>query len=37
LRYETPIGPIRVDIGRNLNPVQGINATNYFVGIGQAF
>lgn len=37
LRYSTPIGPIRVDIGRNLNPVPGISATQYFVGIGQAF
>jgi len=37
LRYSTPVGPIRVDIGRNLNPIQGINATQYFIGIGQAF
>ena len=26
LRYSTPIGPIRIDIGRNLNPVPGINS-----------
>ena len=37
LRYSTPIGPIRVDLGRNLNPVPGIAATQYFIGIGQAF
>ncbi len=37
LRYSTPVGPIRVDLGRNLNPVPGINATQYFVSIGQAF
>lgn len=37
LRYSTPVGPIRVDIGRNLNPVQGVDATQYFIGIGQAF
>ena len=37
LRYATPVGPIRVDLGRNLNPVAGVNATQYFVGIGQAF
>ena len=37
LRYSTPLGPIRVDLGRNLNPVAGINPTQYFVGIGQAF
>jgi outer membrane protein insertion porin family len=37
LRYATPIGPIRFDVGRNLNPVPGISATQYFVSIGQAF
>ena len=37
LRYSTPVGPIRIDLGRNLNPVPGINATQYFIGIGQAF
>jgi len=37
LRYATPVGPVRIDIGRNLNPVQGINATQYFISIGQAF
>jgi outer membrane protein insertion porin family len=37
LRYATPVGPIRVDIGQNLNPVTGIKATNYFISIGQAF
>ncbi|MFP5276191.1 MAG: POTRA domain-containing protein [Acidobacteriota bacterium] len=37
LRYATPVGPIRFDIGRNLNPISGISATQYFVTIGQAF
>jgi outer membrane protein assembly factor BamA len=37
LRYATPVGPVRVDIGRNLNPVPGVNATQYFISIGQAF
>jgi outer membrane protein insertion porin family len=37
LRYATPIGPIRIDLGRNLNPVPGINPTQYFITIGQAF
>jgi len=37
LRYATPIGPIRFDIGENLNPVSGIKSTNYFISIGQAF
>jgi outer membrane protein assembly factor BamA len=37
LRYATPVGPVRIDVGRNLNPIQGINATQYFITIGQAF
>lgn len=37
LRYATPLGPIRIDVGQNLNPVSGIKATNYFISIGQAF
>jgi len=37
LRYATPVGPIRVDVGQNLNPITGIKATNYFISIGQAF
>jgi outer membrane protein assembly factor BamA len=37
LRYATPIGPIRIDLGRNLNPVPGINPTQYFITLGQSF
>jgi outer membrane protein insertion porin family len=37
LRYSTPIGPIRIDVGRNLNPVSGISATQYYITLGQAF
>ena len=37
LRYTTPIGPIRIDVGRNLNPVPGINPTQYYITLGQAF
>lgn len=37
LRYSTPIGPIRIDVGRNLNPVPGLNATQYYITLGQAF
>src|SRR5215467_454883 len=37
LRYATPIGPIRIDFGRNLNPVPGINRTQYYITVGQAF
>jgi outer membrane protein assembly factor BamA len=36
-RYPTPVGPIRVDIGRNLNPVPGLNPTQLFISLGQAF
>ena len=37
LRYATPIGPVRIDVGQNLNPVPGIKSTQYFISIGQAF
>jgi outer membrane protein assembly factor BamA len=37
LRYATPVGPIRVDFGHNLNPIPGITSTQYFISIGQAF
>ena len=37
LRYSTPIGPIRIDLGHNVNPVRGINPTQYFITLGQAF
>jgi outer membrane protein insertion porin family len=37
LRYATPIGPIRIDFGRNLNPVPGISANQYFITVGQSF
>ena len=37
LRYSTPVGPVRIDIGHNLNPVPGVNSTQYFISIGQAF
>ena len=37
LRYATPIGPVRVDVGHNLNPVPGINPTQYYITIGQSF
>jgi len=37
LRYATPVGPIRIDLGHNLNPVPGVKSTQYFVSIGQAF
>jgi outer membrane protein assembly factor BamA len=37
LRYATPVGPVRVDVGHNLNPVPGVTSTQYFITIGQAF
>ncbi len=37
LRYRTPVGPVRIDIGRNLNPVPGLKSTNIFVTLGQSF
>lgn len=37
LRYDTPVGPIRFDIGRNLQPIEGIKAIQFFVTLGQAF
>jgi outer membrane protein assembly factor BamA len=36
-RYSTPVGPIRVDVGRNLNPVPGMKPTQLFITLGQAF
>lgn len=42
LRYETPVGPIRFDLGKDLNVEPGTNPAQhyglqYFIGIGQAF
>lgn len=37
LRYVTPVGPIRFDIGHNLNSPRGISSTQFFVTLGQAF
>jgi outer membrane protein assembly factor BamA len=36
-RYATPIGPLRIDIGHNLNAPPGIKSTQIFVTLGQAF
>jgi len=36
-RYATPVGPVRIDFGRNLNPVPGINPFQFFITLGQAF
>ena len=37
LRYQTPVGPVRIDIGHNLNPVPGLKATQLFITLGQSF
>jgi outer membrane protein assembly factor BamA len=37
LRYATPIGPVRIDLGHNFNPITGIKSTQYFITLGQAF
>jgi outer membrane protein insertion porin family len=37
LRYATPVGPVRIDFGHNLNPTPGIQGNQYFISIGQAF
>ena len=36
-RYHTPVGPLRIDIGHNLNALPGVKATQWFVTLGQAF
>lgn len=37
VRYATPVGPVRVDFGHNLNPVTGIKSFQIFITLGQAF
>jgi outer membrane protein assembly factor BamA len=37
LRYQTPVGPVRIDVGQNLNPVPGLKSTNLFITLGQSF
>jgi len=42
LRYATPVGPIRFDVGYNLNSIPNTNppqhfGLQYFISIGQAF
>ena len=37
LRYATPIGPVRIDLGHNFNPLSGIKSTQLFITLGQAF
>lgn len=37
IRYKTPVGPVRFDIGYRLTSVPGVKALQYFVTLGQAF
>jgi outer membrane protein assembly factor BamA len=37
LRYSTPLGPVRFDIGHNLNAPPGVSSIQYFITLGQAF
>ena len=37
LRYATPLGPVRVDLGHNLNVTPGIKPWEIFITLGQAF
>jgi outer membrane protein insertion porin family len=37
IRYQTPVGPIRFDVGYRITNIPGLQATQYFVSIGQSF
>lgn len=37
LRYATPVGPVRVDIGHLLTSIPGVKSTQLFITLGQAF
>ena len=37
VRYATPVGPIRVDIGHLLNRPPSVGSIQYFITLGQAF
>jgi outer membrane protein assembly factor BamA len=37
LRYATPVGPVRVDIGHLLTNIPGVRSTQLFITLGQAF
>jgi outer membrane protein assembly factor BamA len=37
LRYQTPVGPVRFDIGHLVNRINGIGSVQFFVTLGQAF
>jgi outer membrane protein insertion porin family len=37
LRYKTPVGPVRFDVGYRITSVPGVSAKQYFVSLGQSF
>jgi outer membrane protein insertion porin family len=37
LRYKTPVGPVRIDIGHLINAPPGVKSLQFFVTLGQAF
>jgi len=37
LRYKTPVGPVRVDVGHLFNAPPGVKTLQWFVTLGQAF
>jgi len=37
VRYKSPIGPLRFDVGVNLQRREGEKRTQWFVNFGQAF
>jgi outer membrane protein assembly factor BamA len=37
IRYQTPVGPVRIDFGHRLTSVPGVKANEYFVTLGQSF
>lgn len=37
VRYATPVGPVRIDIGHLLNAPPGVGGIQYFITLGQAF
>ena len=37
IRYKTPVGPIRFDVGYRITTVPGVGTTQYFVSLGNRF
>ena len=37
VRYKSPVGPIRIDLGFKIHPQPGESLTAWYVSFGQAF